>query len=91
MFFFRYFVTFCVTHSSCAGYMGTTLVTAVTSVTTKKSPQTRIKPRILKIIENFLVQSGEMWEILLVAASGTKFQPNPPKKYETDTQPNCSR
>lgn len=60
MFFFRYFVTFCVTHSSCAGYMGTPAVTAVTAVTTRKSPQTRIKPRILKIIENFLVGLGEM-------------------------------
>jgi hypothetical protein len=51
--------------------MGTTLVTAVTSVTTEKSPQTRIKPKILKIIKNFLVEMGEIWEILLVAASGT--------------------
>ena len=74
MFFFRYFVTFCVNHSSCAGYMGTPAVTAVTAVTTRKSPQTRIKPRILKIIEKNLVGLGKMWEVSLVAASGTQFQ-----------------
>jgi len=55
--------------------MGTRAVTDVTSVTTQKSPQTRIKPRILKKVKIIVANLGKMWKVSLVAASGTQLQP----------------